>query len=124
MRYYGNRAFDEVKDVIDAEVRDGVRSLTASYLSRKHHFQPRIVQQVLSDLSATQDLKANYLVLCSGENQNFDADREVARVDDIPQYAITCSKCGDTYTPDRANVVVSFDVTEQYLDSLSQGRRR
>lgn len=124
MRYYGNRALDRVKDIIDAEVSEGVRSLRASNLARTYSLEPRIVQQVLSDLSATHDLKAIYLLLCSGEHQNFDPDREFERVEDIPSHTIRCSKCGDAYTPDSANILVSFEPTEQYLESLSEGRTR
>jgi hypothetical protein len=120
MRYYGDPQFDRIKEVIDAEVREGVRSLRASYLSRKHALPPAIIQQVLSDLASAGDLKINFQILCSGEHQNYDVDREFTNRDDIPNYEIRCTKCGDMYLPDEENTLVSFEPTESYCESLTQ----
>jgi hypothetical protein len=120
VHYYGNPKLDHIKEVIDAEVREGVHSLRASYLSQKYHVEPSRTQRVLSDLAAAGDLKTNYQLLCSGEHQNFDADREFSRREDIPTYEITCTKCGDRYTPDEENILVSFEPTGSYLEALAQ----
>lgn len=123
MDYYGKRTFDDAKRRVDEAVRSGVHSLRASYLTETYGLDVRIAQQVLSDLSATRDLKAHYLLLCSGEHQNFDADREFERLEDIPHHQVTCNVCGDTYMPGPENVEVSFEPTKQYLESLSRGLR-
>lgn len=120
MHYYGNPKFDRIKDVIDAEVREGVHSLRASYLSQKYHLAPSTVQKVLSDLAATGDLRAVYQLLCSGQHQNFDVDREFRSQEEIPAHETTCTKCGDRYVPEPDNVLVSFEPTESYLEVLAQ----
>ncbi len=122
MRYYGNPRLDEVKELVDAEIREGTRSLRASYLSRKYHVEPSLIQQVLSDLVATRDLKVSYELLCSGEHQNYDIDREYDSPSEIPRHEITCSKCGDHYVPAEDNIIVLFEPTDSYVESLTQRR--
>jgi hypothetical protein len=120
VRYYHNPKLDDIKERIDAAIREGVHSLRASYLSRKYDLDPRLVQQVLSDLVATGDLMVIYELLCSGEHQNFDVDREFDSIVEMPKHEITCSKCGDRYLPDEENVVVRFEPTDAYLEALMQ----
>lgn len=120
MNYYGDPRLDRLKALIDAELREGVHSLRASYLSRKYEIQPGLVQQVLSDLVAAGDLKVSYQVLCSGENQRYDVDREFSERSEIPNYEITCRVCGDRYIPSEGNILLSFEPTESYLESSAQ----
>lgn len=119
MNYYGHPKFDRMKALIDAEVRGGANSLRASYFSRKYDVDPALVQQVLSDLVATGDLSTHYQVLCSGEHQRFDIDGEFVRKEDIPHYEVQCSRCGDRYTPNEENILLSFEPTESYLQELA-----
>jgi hypothetical protein len=119
VNYYGLSNFDRMKALIDAEVRGGVHSLKASYFWRKYRVDPSIAQQVLSDLVATGDLSMHYQVLCSGEHQRFDIDREFESKDDIPRYELQCSQCGDRYVPREENILLSFEPTESYLEELA-----
>lgn len=122
MSYYTDHRLTEIKDAIEAEIRGGVRNLRASYFVRKHHADPTLVQQVLSDLVAAGDLAPHYQVLCSGENQNYDVDREYEDRRKIPNRAVTCRRCGDKYTPSDDNILLSFDPTESYLRELTGER--
>lgn len=120
MNYYSDPNLARVKELIDTEVREGTRSLRASYLSRKYGLDPGVVQRVVSDLAALGDLKTHYQVLCSGRTQRFDADREFTDRREIPDYPVTCQQCGDTYTPSEDNISLSFEPTPSYLESLGQ----
>ncbi len=122
MNYYGDPDLARVKELIDAEVREGTRSLRASYLSGKYTLDPPVVHRVISDLAALGDLQPHYQVLCSGRNQRFDPDREFTDRREIPKHPITCQQCGDTYTPSEDNIIVSFEPTPSYLESLGQKR--
>jgi len=119
VNYYGQPKFDRVKTLIDAEVRRGVRSLKASYLSRTYKVDPAIAQQVLSDLVATGDLSMHYQVLCSGEHERFDIDREFEHKEEIPRYELQCTRCGDRYVPSEENILLSFEPTKSYLEELA-----
>jgi hypothetical protein len=123
MPYYETNAeLERIRSIISEEVRSGVISLTASYLTRKHNLHLTAVQKVLADLVSVGDLEPHYFVLCSGEHQNFDIDREFRNEREIPNYSLTCSKCGDLYTPQRENVLIAFEPTsgfKTYLQAAS-----
>jgi len=120
VNYYGEPKLDRLKALIDAEVRQGIHSLRASYLSRKYKIEPALAQQVLSDLVAAGDLATHYQVLCSGEKQQYDVDREFTKRDEIPNYELVCRRCGDRYVPNEENILLSFEPTEIYLEELAQ----
>lgn len=120
MAYYFDSRFARVKEAVDAEVREGGRSLRASYLARKYQLDPALVQQVLGDLVGAGDLKARYTILCSGQQQRYDPDGEFSAKEQIPNYEISCRRCGDRYVPSEENVVVSFEPTESYVEDLVQ----
>jgi hypothetical protein len=122
VNYYGQPDLDHLKALIDAEVRNGIHSLRASYLSRKYRIDIALVQQVLSDLVATGDLQAHYQVLCSGKKQQYDVDREYESKHEIPSSEIVCKKCGDRYVPSEENILLSFEPTESYIESVAQQR--
>ena len=122
MNYYGEPKLDHVKRLIDTEVRDGIHSLRASYLSRKYRIDLALVQQVLSDLVSTGDLQTHYQVLCSGEKQRYDVDREYRYRNEIPNFEIVCRRCGDRYVPSEENILLSFEPTESYIESVTQQR--
>jgi hypothetical protein len=109
----------QVRALIEEEVRRGTHDLRASYLSNKYDLSSPLVQRILSELAAEGALEIHYVVLCSGPNQRFDPDREFKDLRDIPHYPITCTRCGDEYTPSEENVLVSFVPTESYLDAVS-----
>lgn len=119
MNYYGEPELDQLKRLIDAEVKEGIHSLRASYLSRKYKLEPALTQQVLSDLVAAGDLTTHYQILCSGEKQNYDVDREFASRADIPRYELVCTRCGDRYVPTDENILLSFEPTEAYIEELA-----
>jgi len=119
VNYYGEPKLDRLKALIDAEVRQGIHSLRASYLSRKYEIEPALAQQVLSDLVAAGDLTTHYQVLCSGEKQQYDVDREFTKWDEIPNYELVCRRCGDRYVPREENILLSFEPTEIYLEELA-----
>jgi len=121
MRYYDADAeLERIRGIITDEIRSGVNSLTASYLARKHNLPPTSVQKVLADLVSVGDLEIRYLVLCSGEHQNFDLDREFSNTRDIPKHSITCSKCGDLYTPQEEHILISFEPTASFKNYLQE----
>lgn len=120
MAYYFDSRLARVKEAVDAEVSEGGRSLRASYLARKYRLDLSSVQQVLADLTAAGDLEARYTVLCSGPNQRFDPDREFNDKRQIPNYEITCQRCGDRYVPSEENIIVSFEPTASYVEDLVQ----
>jgi hypothetical protein len=122
VQYYSDAELFRVRDLITNEVREGVHSLRASYLSAKYHMEFPLVQRVLSDLASEGVLEPRYLVLCSGPNQRFDPDKEYTDLREIPHHPITCGTCGDIYTPSEENILVSFEPTESYLESISQRR--
>lgn len=120
MNYYGEPKLDRLKGLIDQEVSHGIHSLRASYLCRKYHIEPALAQQVLSDLVAAGDLTTHYQILCSGEKQQYDVDREFTKSDEIPRYEVVCTRCGDHYVPSEENILLSFEPTEPYLKYLNQ----
>ena len=120
MNYYGQLNLDHLKHLIDAEVRQGVQSLRASYLSKKYGIDLALVQGVLSDLVAAGDLTTHYQLLCSGQKQRFDVDREFATWEDIPRREVQCHRCGDHYVPSDDNIILSFEPTKSYLEELSR----
>jgi hypothetical protein len=119
VNYYGNPKLDRLKSLIDAEVRNGVHSLRASYLSNKYEVEPALAQKVLSDLVATGDLSTHYQLLCSGVHQRYEVDKEYIRWDEIPRHELTCGHCGDRYIPAEENIIVSFEPTDLYLQELA-----
>lgn len=120
MNYYGQPKLDHLKGLIDAEVRQGTRSLRASYLSRKYDIDLALVQGVLSDLVAAGDLSTHYQLLCSGEKQRFDVDREFTTREEIPRREVQCHRCGDHYVPSEDNIILSFEPTQAFLEELSR----
>ena len=118
MPYYGDAGSERIREIISEEVRSGVNMLTASYLVRRHGLPSNKVQTVLADLASVGDLDIRYQLLCAGENQNFDIDREFRNERDIPAGTLTCSKCGDLYIPSRDNIVISFEPTLSFKDDL------
>jgi len=120
MPYYESDAtLERIRGIISEEIRSGVNSLTASYLVRKHNFPLEAVQKVLADLVSVEDLEPHFWVLCSGEHQNLDVDREFLSMNDIPKIT-TCSKCGDLYAPEAENILVSFEPTPTLRDYLQK----
>ena len=113
---------DNVRNVVQKEVRQGTHDLRASYLSSKYNLQSPIVQRVLSDLAAEGALEVHYVVLCSGPSHNLDPDLDVTDKREIPRYLITCGTCGEQYIPDDENVVVYFEPTKSYAKAVSQGQ--
>ena len=121
MRYYdADAGLERIRDIITGEIRSGINLLTASYLVRKHNLPPNSVQKVLTDLVSVGDLEIRYWVLCSGEHQNFDLDREFSNKRDIPTHPIPCSKCGDLYTPEEEHILISFEPTSSFKNYLQQ----
>jgi hypothetical protein len=121
MRYYdANSEFERIREIISDEIRSGVNSLTASRLIQKYDLSPNSVQQVLTDLASVGDLETHYWVLCCGEHQNFDVDREFSKESDIPNYSITCNTCQDLYTPQREHIFVSFEPTASFKKYLQE----
>jgi hypothetical protein len=120
MAYYPDPHLERIRDAVEAEVRSGVRVLSASYLVRRYKFEPSLVQRVLSDLVAVDDLQIHYRLLCSGEHQRYDVDREFIDRSEIPKHAIVCTKCGDLYTPSEEDIFVFFEPTDGYLNDLQK----
>ncbi len=120
MPYYRDAELERIRETISEEVRSGVNMLTASYLVRRHRLPPNRVQTVLADLVSVGDLEIRYQLLCSGEHQNFDVDREFRNEHDIPTGTITCSRCGDLYTPHRENILISFEPTSSFKHDLQK----
>jgi hypothetical protein len=121
MPYYDHAEdLERIRGIISEEIRSGVNSLTASYLVRKYNLPPNETQKVLVDLVTVGDLETHYWVLCSGEHQNFDLDREFNSQNEIPTYSITCSKCGDRYTPQLEHTLISFEPTDNFKDYLQK----
>lgn len=113
---------DNVRSLVQKEVRQGTHDLRASYLSSKYDLQSPIVQRVLSDLAAEGALETHYVVLCSGPSHNLDPDLDLTDKRQIPRYTITCGTCGEQYTPADENVVVYFEPTKSYAKAVSQGQ--
>lgn len=120
MAYYADPQLESVRDAVEEEIRGGAHVLSASYLVRGHKLDPIRVQRVLSDLVTVGDLQVHYRVLCSGEHENYDVDREYNDRNEIPKGSVTCSKCGDLYTPLEENVSVFFEPTVGYLNYLQK----
>jgi hypothetical protein len=120
MPYYRDADLEQIRETVSEEVRAGVNMLTASYLVRRHRLPPNKVQTVLADLVSVGDLEVRYQLLCSGEHQNFDLDREFRNEHDIPAGTITCSKCGDLYKPNRENILISFEPTSSFKNDLQK----
>lgn len=120
MPYYHDPELEQIRGMISDEVRSGTMLLTASYLSHKYNLPPHKVQKVLADLVSVGDLETHYQLLCSGEHQRFDIDREFLNERDIPTREITCSKCGDLYLPERENILISFEPTSSFKDDLQK----
>lgn len=119
MKSYTDSDLAQIKRLLDAEVREGVRSFRASYLSHKYGLGQTFVQKALSDLAAAGDLQTHYQLLCSGEKQRYDADREFADRREIPRHEITCRECGDIYIPAEENIRISFEPTKAYTDAVT-----
>jgi uncharacterized Zn-finger protein len=122
VRYYSDSELFRVRDLIADEVREGVRSLQASYISRKYRLDPALVQRVLSDLALEGALDVRYRLLCSGPNQRFDPDRDFSDLKELPTSHISCTKCGDVYVPSEEDILVLFEPTESFLHSILQHR--
>ncbi len=120
MTYYADPKREEIRRAIEEDVAGGIRLISASFLAERHKFTAKLIQEVLSDLVAAGDLTRHYRVLCSGENQRFDVDREFDTLAEVPKGMITCTKCGDLYTPDEENISVFFEPTPTYLSSLKR----
>ncbi len=120
MAYYSEAQLERIRDLIEAEIRGGIRLLSASYLVRRHGLDAARVQRVLSDLATVGDLQVHFRLLCSGELQNYDVDREFDDRRQIPTGPITCTKCGDIYTPLEENISVFFEPTPEYLKDLQR----
>jgi hypothetical protein len=119
MPYYdADSEFEKIRGIISDDIRAGLHSLTASLLVRRHNLRPSAVQKVLADLASVGDLETHFIVLCSGEHHNLDADREYRAERDIPSYSVTCSKCGDLYVPTRENILLSFEPTSAFKEYL------
>jgi len=112
MKSYNESQLRQVDRLVTEEINRGNVALKASFLSHKHNLPVTIAQQGLADLAAVGKLKPHYQVLCSGPQQNHDLDREFDDPRDIPRYPITCTKCGDIYTPEDENITVYFSPAE------------
>jgi len=120
MPYYLDPQLEAIRNAVEREIRGGVRVLSASYIVNRYGADPVRVQRVLSDLVSAEDLTVHYRVLCSGENQRYDVDREFDNLSEIPKYPLVCTRCGDVYTPSEENISVFFEPTPVYLSYLQE----
>jgi hypothetical protein len=118
MTLYRDPQYERVRSSIEKEIRAGVRVLSTSYVVGRSLASPDLVQRVLADLVKIGDLTPHYRVYCSGEHENNDVDGEYGSLASVPKHPITCSRCGDIYTPRKENISVFFEPSSTYLNEL------
>jgi hypothetical protein len=119
MAYYSDEALERIRQIVEDEIRRGTRVLSASYLIHAHELEVQQVQRVLTDMANVHYLETHFRVLCSGENERYDVDREFTTLAEIPSGQVTCSKCGDLYAPEDENISVFFEPTDSFVAGLS-----